>query len=128
MSKDFPRWNFQKQSLDIKEEIPYFYEREIWWASFGVNIGSEENGKGEEFARPCVILKKYNKNFTLVVPLSTTKNRNQYTFEIGLLHEKENVGLLSQTRPIGTQRLISKIGNINKQLFEDMKTAFRNSI
>jgi hypothetical protein len=29
--KDFDNWNNQKKEVQKKDEIPYFYEREIWY-------------------------------------------------------------------------------------------------
>jgi hypothetical protein len=43
--KEFDNWNNQKKDIHEKENIPYFHDREIWYASFGVNIGVEQDGK-----------------------------------------------------------------------------------
>lgn len=37
----------------------------------GQNIGFEQNGKGDNFVRPVIILKKFNKNMFFGIPLST---------------------------------------------------------
>lgn len=38
--KKFIDWTKLKIRLHLKNEIGiYFYEREVWWASLGVNIG-----------------------------------------------------------------------------------------
>jgi hypothetical protein len=57
--KDFDGWNNVKKKVDTHNTSSlYFKEREIWWASTGVNIGSESDGKNELFERPVLILKK----------------------------------------------------------------------
>ena len=42
----FIEWTKLKIKLHIRsDEDVHFYEREIWWASLGVNIGFEQDGK-----------------------------------------------------------------------------------
>lgn len=43
--KDFDIWNSQKKNIHKKENIPYFHDREIWYCTFGINVGVEQNGK-----------------------------------------------------------------------------------
>ena len=53
MDKDFDKWNTEKKTVDAKvvnREL-FFYAREIWWCSAGLNIGVEVNGKHENFER-----------------------------------------------------------------------------
>jgi mRNA interferase MazF len=44
----------------------------------GQNIGNEEFGKGNEFQRPVLIIKKLTKNIFIGVPLITTLKENDY--------------------------------------------------
>ena len=73
MQKDFDGWNTRKKSINERDtKDVYFYEREIWWCSLGANVGFEQDGTDEFFERPVVIIKKYNPQIFLAVPLSTT--------------------------------------------------------
>jgi hypothetical protein len=47
--KNFNDWNDLKKNLDSLENHPLFQEREVWWCSVGVNIGSEIFGKSGLF-------------------------------------------------------------------------------
>lgn len=39
MKKDFDSWNKEKKNLeDIGHSELAFHEREIWWASLGINL------------------------------------------------------------------------------------------
>jgi len=49
---EFDVWNKKKQELDVVAHRKNFYEREVWWASLGKNIGVEINGKHELFCAP----------------------------------------------------------------------------
>ena len=85
MEKDFDRWNKLKKVTDGKDEAArlFFREGEVWWIHLGANIGYETDGKRADFARPVVVLKKYNQFSFLALPLSTANKRNRYWAWIG---------------------------------------------
>jgi len=59
MLKRFLEWIGLKKKLDdITSEPPLVTERDLWWVSFGENVGSEINGKSNLFSRPGLIYKK----------------------------------------------------------------------
>ncbi len=121
MDKDFDVWNNLKKQIDCKQGILYFKEGEIWWIHAGLNIGFEINGKGKEFMRPILIVRKYNKYSFLAIPLSTSKITNQYKVPVGLIDDKEAVAVLSQIKNVDSRRLINKIGSLEKNLFKIVK-------
>jgi mRNA interferase MazF len=90
-----------------------FSERDIWWCSFGQNIGDEENGKGDNFMRPVVVLKKFNQNICLVAPTSTRLKDNKYYFEIEYNNQKYSV-LMSQIRTMDAKRFRKRIARLSK--------------
>lgn len=63
--KKFSDWLTRKSSLDARSHIPSFSEGEVFWCSLGENIGDEECGKGSEFTRPVLVLRKFNKHIFL---------------------------------------------------------------
>ena len=72
--KRFDQWNKEKKYLHNhpKSEEFYFNEGDVWWISFGVNVGVEIDGKNSRFERPGLVLKRVNRNSALVVPLTST--------------------------------------------------------
>ena len=62
MNKEYNKWNEIKKQLAIKEKNLDFKNREIFWMKVGQNIGFETDGKGEEFLRPVLILRKFSKD------------------------------------------------------------------
>ena len=122
--KDFDQWNNIKKETHkrITDDV-YFKEREVWWVRLGVNIGFEQDGTGEQYARPVVVIKKYNPEVFLIVPLSTTGKRGKYYFSIGNIDGKEAVAILSQIRLIDAHRLVKHIGIIEKRLFSSLVNA-----
>ncbi|MBI5470598.1 hypothetical protein HY968_04760, partial [Candidatus Kaiserbacteria bacterium] len=95
LEKDFDRWNGIKKSVNVSSVGDvYFYEREVWWVHLGANVGFEQDGTGEKFDRPVVIIKKYNPQVFLAVPLSTTKKQGKYYFRIGEVEGKQATAIL----------------------------------
>ena len=43
MDKDFDKWNIEKKNLDERliNKNSFFYPREVWWCSIGINVGVE---------------------------------------------------------------------------------------
>jgi len=103
MEKDFDRWNKLKKAINASEasERVYFHEGDIWWVRLGVNVGFEIDGKHKQFARPVIVLKKYNQYSFLALPLSTATRVNRWRVAIGDVAGKEAVAVLSQLRNLG---------------------------
>jgi mRNA interferase MazF len=113
MRKDFDGWNIKKKVIDSHINELFFREGEIWWVHLGLNIGFETNGKGVDFMRPVIILKKYNQYSFLALPLSTSNKINFYRIRIGIVDGKEAFANLSQMRNIDSKRLINKVGRVS---------------
>jgi PemK-like protein. len=104
-------WTKLKMRIHSNEERTiYFSEREIWWASIGINIGNEIDGKNGYFERPVLVLKKINPNTLLVIPITTQGKRGYYYLEMENGAGKD-IFILSQIRLISSKRLIRKMKN-----------------
>jgi|SRR3989344_1614682 len=120
MQKDFDKWNEKKKIIHNAEFTGFVHEREIWWCSLGFNVGDEEDGKNDNFERPILILKKFNRKIVLAVPLSTKIKDNPYYFPF----EHEGVKfavILSQLRLVSTNRFARRIRKIDNTLFKQIK-------
>lgn len=127
MEKNFDYWNDLKKYIDTNHNCPTFREREIWWCRIGLNIGHEENGKGEDFSRPVLILRKYNNHLFFGVPLTTKIKENPYYHKIifkGLLQ----CAMMSQERTFESKRITDKLGKITTEEFEKLREYFRRII
>ena len=113
MRKDFDRWNKKKKALNADVEPVYFHEGEIWWVHLGVNIGYEINGKAANFARPVIVLRKYNKHSFLALPLTTSERANAWKLPVGLVAGKQAFAVMSQLRNIDSRRLYQKLGALS---------------
>ena len=127
MEENFDKWNQIKQKTQNMEETIFFKERDIFWAKLGKNIGFEQDGKGEEFTRPVIIIKKYTPNMVLVVPLSRTLRDGSFFFQFQF-KEKISTALLVQNRMLSSKRLVKKIGKIDELNFKILKEKLINLI
>lgn len=106
-----------KLHIDINERELYFYEKQIWWASIGQNVGSEQNGKNDNFERPILVLKKFNED-TLWAIMASSKIRSGRYYTSCHLDDKEFSLNLSQLRLISSRRLLRLVGMISLEEFE----------
>ena len=123
MEKDFDRWNKLKKSINGRDENErvYFHEGDIWWARVGINIGYEIDGKHKQFARPVIVLKKYNQYSFLALSLSTATRVNRWRVAIGDVAGKDAVAVLSQLRNLDSLRLYQKIDHVDADLLARIK-------
>jgi len=117
------KWCKNKVRLSFQKPKLYFKEREIWWVYLGENLGYEQNG-GKNFTRPVLVIRKYNLNLALVLPLTTSTKKNPYYFPVGSVDGKEAQTILSQARTIDIQRFQDKIGTLNQQRFDALIKEF----
>jgi mRNA-degrading endonuclease toxin of MazEF toxin-antitoxin module len=116
-------WIKLKEDLHNKKRIiPPILERDIWWVSFGENIGSEINGKSKWFSRPGLVLKKLSRGSYLVAPTTSKKREGTWYVEITLDGKKTYV-CLHQIRIIDYRRLSSQLGHLEGRDFRKVKEA-----
>lgn len=121
MEKNFDGWNKEKKVVDqrlVSRDL-FFYAREIWWCSAGLNIGVEVDGKNEKFERPMLIIKKFNADMVWVLPLTAKERQNKHFYEIKHQTIRSWV-FLSQIKTISTKRLLRKMGFISESDFKEI--------
>ena len=94
----------QEKAECIVEPL-FFRDGEVWWVHLGVNIGYEIDGKNDNFARPVIVLRKYNKYSFLALLLTTNPKFSPWKRPIGLVGGKQAFAVLSQLRNIDSRRL-----------------------
>jgi mRNA interferase MazF len=121
MEKDFDRWNEVKKKVSSFNREVYARDSEVWMTYFGKNLGSEQNGSGNLFLRPVLIIKKVSNNLYFVIPLSSKlKNNNSY------LKFTDNQGrqasmIMCQVKVISSKRLRRKMYKLNSIEFKSIK-------
>jgi mRNA interferase MazF len=122
MEKDFDNWNTKKKNLNTVEieNLLNFHEREIWWCALGINIGVEMDGKNDDFERPVLIIKKFNKQMALVVPLTKSERETKYHYKLNLADDKDSSVVLSQLRLLSGERFLRLIKKIPDPNFDEI--------
>ena len=124
MDKDFDRWNEQKKNLNEVNRVLYVHAREIWWCSLGVNIGSEIDGKNNNFERPVIIVKVYNKDSVIILPITSKEKNDIFHYKIQT-SEKIVWVKLTQTRTVSAKRLLRKVDFLNQENFDLLVIAWK---
>jgi mRNA interferase MazF len=126
MRKNYQQWMPIKSAIHNGKTYPVGYkERDIWLASVGENIGFEEDGKGEKYLRPVLILKIFNRQLCHAVPLSTTEKRGKFYHAFDGGTGRTSVAILSQSRALDSSRLRRKVGVAAEQDFIDIRKQIR---
>ncbi|MDD2758218.1 MAG: type II toxin-antitoxin system PemK/MazF family toxin [Patescibacteria group bacterium] len=126
--KRFVSWIKIKVKIHVSDRLVYFREGEIWWVNLGANVGHEEEGKNDNFERPVLVLKKFNKHLLWAVPTTTkTKEENPYyyQYELGGI---EYAVILPQLRALSSKRLIRKVGIFPLVDFEKIREEMQKLI
>jgi mRNA interferase MazF len=105
----------------------FFNEREVWWCSVGLNIGSEVYGKGDTYTRPVLVLKKLSRHTFLGVPFTSKRKEQIYHYPI-IFNGIDGSALIGQIRIMDDKRLSKLIATMGKKQFENIREAIRSMI
>ena len=119
----------RKKTLTRKIKVPpLFKERDIWWVSVGVNVGFEEDGKNGNFVRPVLVVKKFNRELFLGIPMSTKLKDNKYYVPVIVKNETVSV-MTSQIRVFSSKRIWNKLSELDEgdffRVLEEVSDFFR---
>jgi mRNA interferase MazF len=117
--KDYKSWHEQKSQIEHKKSHVFFKEKEIWWTRIGLNIGSEQDGVGNLFVRPILILKKINQHTFIGLPLTTQNKKieTHYSLEKIPCLAAESYVMCEQIRILSSKRFLRKMGKLPSELF-----------
>ena len=136
MEKDFDTWNTFKKNLQKSNRLFYVHPREVWWCSLGINVGTEINGKNQNFERPVLVMNAYNRDTLFVLPFTTKSKNDRFHTRIILAYVSSSNTIvikmvwlkLTQARVISRKRLWRKVDIISKEEFCEIKKQFKNFI
>ena len=118
--KDFDTWNEVKKTINSEERKINIRAGEIRWVAFGVNIGSEIDGKGVSFTRPALVVNISGSHIALVIPMSTKlKEAAGY---VPLEWKGKMVALcIHQTKVVSQKRIFSRLGRVSDTKLQEFK-------
>jgi len=120
MEKDFDNWNSKKKEIENLSVKFLFKTGEIWWCSVGLNVKAESCGKGEDYQRPVLILKKLSGESFIGIPLSTKKKEGTWFCEI-TVHGEKRYALLYQIRMFSSNRFQRRLASLDDVDFKRVK-------
>ena len=92
----------------------------------GTNVGVEADGKGEDYGRPVLVLKGFNKESFLGVALTGKKKEGKYFIYLGKVKDRDASANLSQIRLFDTKRLVNKLGMAEEEAFSSIRKTLRS--
>jgi|SRR3989344_7140845 len=113
MDKNYWEWHNLKSKLQQQLRKAYFRERDIWWCHIGANIGYEQDGTGDKYFRPVLVLRKFNNEIFLGIPLTQKSKLNKFHYELTCNGIKSYL-ILTQIRLYDGKRLARKIRRLPK--------------
>jgi len=129
-SKEYDVWNELKKKTQFEFETPTFFpqEKEVWMSALGKNIGHEQNGSGDNFSRPVLVIKKFNNHMFWCVPLSTKQKLFDFYFNFTDPNNEKVSVILAQLKLVSIKRLKRKLYDIDSEIFVKMREKLRNFI
>ncbi|MFH0803976.1 MAG: type II toxin-antitoxin system PemK/MazF family toxin [Candidatus Zambryskibacteria bacterium] len=129
-SKEYDVWNRLKKKVQFEFEIPTYFpqEGEVWMSSLGKNVGHEQNGSGDNFSRPVLVIKKFNNHMFWCTPLSTRQKPFDFYFNFTDPNNEKVSVILAQLKLISVKRLKRNLYRIDSDIFEKIKEKLRDFI
>ena len=121
----YDNWNLKKQKINRKKSFLNPKIREIWWCTFGVNIGREIYGKGEDFLRPVLVINTEMDSMFIGIPLTSKLYPDLHKKTIITADGKKHGILFYQIKSFDRRRLVKKMYIISKNKY---KKIFKNFV
>lgn len=121
--KDFDSWNEIKKSIDAERGGPDRFpkEGEIWMSNLGKNIGFEQNGSGDNFSRPILVVKKFNNQMFWVIPLSTKQKNFDFYYNYLDPNNQRVSAILAQMKLMSIKRFKRKLYELKGEQLREAK-------
>ena len=126
MQKEFDSWNKKKKIINLKSKNIFCNQREIWWCSIGLNVGSEEDGKNELFERPVLIVDVFNRDMLRIVPLTSKNKIDLFHVQI-TYNDRFGSAIISQMKTISSKRLSRKLCRLDTIQFDEVRRKIKDS-
>lgn len=110
-------------ALRAEDKKVLFKEGEIWWCSIGMNVGTEIFGKGQRFARPVLIFKKFGPYSFLGIPITSQQKEGGWYASVRY-DDRDDKAILVQARSLDVRRLIKRVGTLGSENFKEIQAAF----
>ena len=87
-----------------------------------MNVGNEVFGKSQDYTRPVLVVRRFNRDLFLGVPLTSTLSGSPYYHEITFKGNRQSV-LLRQIRTFDSRRVYNVMGRLPESQFRGVLAA-----
>lgn len=94
----------------------------------GKNIGYEQDGKGDDYLRPVIVLKKFSKDSFLGIPLTSKDKEGIFYQKVHFHKNRTSTAILSQMKLFDTRRVHYKLGRIRDNDMLELKEKLQKLI
>lgn len=129
--KDYIQWHGLKTYIHNDKVRPGFTVGEVWFCSFGENIGFEIDGKNKEntkelYLRPTMIIQATSKDTFVGLPLTTQtqKYENKIYASLEQINGKTNTALYGQVKTMDAKRLQFRLCKLSDHKLDIIKEKF----
>lgn len=124
---EYNKWNELKKKIQSGADVPEFFpkEGEVWMSSLGKNIGFEQNGSGNNFTRPVLIVKKFNNHMFWCISLSTQQKKFDFYYNFTDPNKEKVSAILAQLKLVSVKRLKRKVYDIQLDNFKEIQSKLR---
>ncbi|HWC57657.1 MAG TPA: type II toxin-antitoxin system PemK/MazF family toxin [Candidatus Paceibacterota bacterium] len=123
--KDFNDWNKKKIRIDGNKTFNHPREKEIWWCSIGVNVGSEVFGKGHDYTRPVLVINAEGSEIFIGIPLTSNIKNRKYSCIIKTDDDVLHTALVYQVRSFDKRRLTERKYVLSDREYTKIKKYFQ---
>lgn len=132
MNKRFDEWNETKKQTESGNRKVGIKPRELFWLKIGQNIGSEEYGKGDNFTRPVIVIRKLTHDLFLGIPTTTALRNDDYFHNFEYNNKSKGKiftsAMILQIKVFSTKRLMNRIGMVDKENFKMIQEKIKGLI
>ncbi len=123
----FDVWNELKKKINDETDKPDRFpkEGEVWMSALGRDIGSEQNGGGDNFSRPVLIVKKFNNLMFWSIPLSTKQKKFDFYYNFIDPSKAKVSAILAQLKLVSIKRLKRKLYDLSNAQLQEVKSKLK---
>ncbi len=124
------KWNAVKKRIDSNQTKQGVEIQRIYWTKIGQNVGSEVFGKGENFARPVLVISAFYNGTFLGVPLTSKiqNKRGRLYYKFMDNKGKMQTALLGQMKIFDIKRIGAYLSRIDDENFVKLKEKIKSEI
>ena len=123
----FDLWNNLKKKIsgDVVKQVNFPVSQEVWMCIMGKNIGFEQNGAGNNFSRPVLVVKKFNNKMYWVIPLSTKQKALDFYYNFSDPQGEKVSVIIAQMKLVSIERMKRRLYKMAGVDFHQVKNLLK---